>query len=301
MKTDRPPSLTLNSGVQLPAVGFGVFLTPPEQTATAVATAISDGYRLVDTAAAYLNERQVGQGMVRSGVPRSELFVTTKLWVGDYGYDQARRAFDTSLAKLGLDYLDLWLLHWPVPSDFTNTIGSWQAAEQLLAEGRVRAIGVCNFTDAHLEDLTAHTEVVPAVNQVELHPFFTQVELQKANERLGIITQAWSPIGGVYGRNLGPAPDSANSPMEHPVVVDIAARHAKTPAQVLLRWHLQQGRSAIPKSVHPDRIAENFDIFDFSLSEQELGSIDALDTGQRAGSDPETFNADSYPTTIDEA
>jgi diketogulonate reductase-like aldo/keto reductase len=301
MMTDQYPSLTLDGGTQLPALGFGVFLTPPEQTAAAVETAIRVGYRLIDTAAAYLNEREVGQGIVRSGVPRSALFVTTKLWVGDYGYEKALRAFDTSLAKLRLDYLDLWLLHWPVPSDFANTIGAWQAAERLLTEGRVRAIGVCNFTTAHLEDLTAKTEVVPAVNQVELHPFFTQAQLQTANERLGIITQAWSPIGGVFGRNPAAAPHSAKNPMEHPVVRDIATRHTKTPAQVLLRWHLQQGRSAIPKSVKPDRIAENFDVFDFSLSEEELGSIDALDTGRRAGSDPETFNADSYPTTIDEA
>ena len=299
--TATSPAITLNNDVEIPALGFGVFLTPPEETASAVETAIGDGYRLIDTAAAYLNEHQVGEGIRRAGIVRSELFVTTKLWVADYGYDKARRAFDTSLRKLGLDFLDLYLLHWPVPSDFDDTVAAWKAAETLLGEGRVRAIGVCNFTAAHLEQLLAQTEIVPAVNQVELHPFLTQTRLQENNRRLGIVTQAWSPIGGVYGRNPDAAPDSARSPMDHPVVTGIAAHHDKTPAQVLLRWHLQQGRSAIPKSGHADRIAENFDVFDFSLDDDELKAIDGLDTGRRAGSDPETFNASSFPITIDEA
>ena len=298
---DKNPPVTLNNGVQMPALGFGVFLTPPEQTTAAVQTAITDGYRLIDTAAGYLNERQVGQGIAASGIGRGDVFVTTKLWVSDYGYDGALRAFGTSLRKMGLDYLDLYLLHWPVPSDFENTIGSWRAAEKLLADGQVRAIGVCNFTVSHLEHLIAATGVVPAVNQVELHPFFTQPGLQQAHARLGIATQAWSPIGGVYGRNPDAAPQAARSPMEHPVVTSIAAAHGKTPAQVLLRWHIQQGRSAIPKSVHAERIAENFDVFGFTLSSEELAAIDALDTGVRAGSDPETFDASSYPITIDEA
>ena len=299
--TATSPAITLNNDVEIPALGFGVFLTPPEETASAVETAIGDGYRLIDTAAAYLNERQVGEGITRAGIARSELFVTTKLWFADYGYDKARRAFDTSLRKLGLDFLDLYMLHWPVPSDFDDTVAAWKAAETLLGEGRVRAIGVCNFTAAHLEQLLAQTEIVPAVNQVELHPFLTQTGLQENNRRLGIVTQAWSPIGGVYGRNPDAAPDSARSPMDHPVVTGIAAHHDKTPAQVLLRWHLQQGRSAIPKSVHAERIAENFDVFDFSLDDDELKAIDGLDTGRRAGSDPETFNASSFPITIDEA
>jgi diketogulonate reductase-like aldo/keto reductase len=291
----------LNNDVEMPALGFGVFLTPPEETAGAVETAIGDGYRLIDTAAAYLNERQVGDGITRAGIARSELFVTTKLWVADYSYDKARHAFDTSLRKLGLDYLDLYLLHWPVPSDFDNTIAAWKVAETVLEEGRVRAIGVCNFSAAHLDELLAQTEIVPAVNQVELHPFLTQTGLQENNRRFGIVTQAWSPIGGVYGRNPDAAPESARSPMDHPVVTGIAAHHDKTPAQVLLRWHLQQGRSAIPKSVHADRIAENFDVFDFCLDDDELKAIDGLDTGRRAGSDPEGFNASSFPITIDEA
>ena len=299
--TATSPAITLNNDVEIPALGFGVFLTPPEETASAVETAIGDGYRLIDTAAAYLNEHQVGEGIRRAGIVRSELFVTTKLWVADYGYDKARRAFDTSLRKLGLDFLDLYMLHWPVPSDFDDTVAAWKAAETLLGEGRVRAIGVCNFSAAHLDELLAQTAIVPAVNQVELHPFLTQTGLQENNRRLGIVTQAWSPIGGVYGRNPDAAPDSARSPMDHPVVTGIAAHHDKTPAQVLLRWHLQQGRSAIPKSVHADRIAENFDVFDFSLDDDELKAIDGLDTGRRAGSDPETFNASSFPITIDEA
>jgi diketogulonate reductase-like aldo/keto reductase len=297
----RSPTITLNNDVEIPALGFGVFLTPPEETARSVETALGDGYRLIDTAAGYLNEREVGEGITRAGIGRSELFVTTKLWVGDYGYDKALHAFETSLRKLGLDYLDLYLLHWPVPTDFDNTVAAWKAAETLLREGRVRAIGVCNFTAAHLDSLLAQTEIVPAVNQVELHPFLTQTELQATNRRLGIATQAWSPIGGVYGRNPDAAPESARSPMEHPVVSSIATRHDKTPAQVLLRWHLQEGRSAIPKSVHADRISENFDVFDFSLDDDELKAIDGLDTGKRAGSDPDVFEASSYPITIDEA
>src|SRR6516164_5687212 len=177
--TATSPAITLNNDVEIPALGFGVFLTPPEETASAVETAIGDGYRLIDTAAAYLNEHQVGEGIRRAGIVRSELFVTTKLWVADYGYNKARRAFDTSLRKLGLDFLDLYLLHWPVPSDFDDTVAAWKAAETLLGEGRVRAIGVCNFTAAHLEQLLAQTEIVPAVNQVELHPFLTQTGLQE--------------------------------------------------------------------------------------------------------------------------
>jgi diketogulonate reductase-like aldo/keto reductase len=299
--TEPTPALRLNNGVEMPALGFGVFLTPLEQTAGAVDAAITTGYRLVDTAAAYLNEREVGQGIARSGISRTELFLTTKLWVSDYGHDRALRAFDTSVRKLGLEYLDLWLLHWPVPSDFGNTIEAWRVAEKLLADGRVRAIGVCNFTAEHLEALMAETDVVPAVNQIELHPFFAQPELRQVHSRVGILTQAWSPIGGVYARSAGPAGEPVKGPIEHPVVVELTARHAKTPAQILLRWHLQQGRSAIPKSVHAERIAENFDIFDFSLAETELTASNALDTGRRAASDPDTFTASSYPVTIDEA
>lgn len=298
--TAKSPLLTLNNGVQMPALGLGVFLSPPGETAAAGQTAIANGYRLIDTAAAYLNERQVGEGIKRSGIDRHEMFVTTKLWVADYGYEPTLRAFDVSLRKLGLEYLDLYLLHWPVPPEFETTAASYRAAEKLLAEGRVRAIGVCNFSEKHLQDLIARTKVVPAVNQVELHPFFIQRELRDAHKRLGIVTQAWAPIGGVYIRKPQAAPKVAKSPLEHPVVVELAAKYGKTPAQVVLRWHIGHGLSAIPKSVRPERIAENINIFDFALSEDEIAAIDGLDTGSRAGFDPELVNANSFPVKIED-
>ena len=291
--------LTLNNGVRMPALGLGVFLSPPAQTAAAVRTALETGYRLIDTAAAYMNERNVGEGLRASGIAREDVFVTTKAWVSQYGYDGARRGFEASMTRLGLDYLDLYLLHWPVPTDFENTIAAYKATERLLAEGRVRAIGVSNFLPHHLDTLMAAADVAPAVNQVELNPFFTQQAVRDANEKLGTITQAWSPIGGVYGRNVNATTNGAATPLEHPVVVAIAQAHAKTPAQVVLRWHLEHGFSAIPKSVHDTRIRENFDVFDFALSADEVSRIDALDTGVRAGSDPEKFTAASYPADID--
>jgi diketogulonate reductase-like aldo/keto reductase len=297
----RMESITLNNGVELPVLGLGVFLSPPEQTARAVATAIAKGYRLIDTAAAYSNERQVGEGIRQSGISRAELFVQTKLWMSDYGYDRALRGFDVSVRKLGLDHVDLYLLHWPMPSDFEATIGAYRATERLLAEGRVRAIGVSNFSPAHLERLAARTEMVPAVNQVELHPFFTQPALRTAHTRLGIATQAWSPIGGVYDRNPGAAPSSARSPLSHHLVATLAAKYGKTPAQVVLRWHVEHGCSAIPKSVRPERIAENIAVFDFRLTPDEVAAIDALDTGVRAGGDPEHVHARTWPISIEEA
>ena len=290
--------IALNNGIKMPALGLGVFLSPPDQTAAAVETAINKGYRLIDTAAAYANERQVGEGIRRSGIERSEIFVTTKLWMSDYGYDGTLRAFDVSLRKLGVTYLDLYLLHWPVPTDFDATVASYQAAQKLLADGRVRAIGVSNFSSQHLENLMARTEVVPAVNQVELHPYFIQRDLREVHKRLGIATQAWSPIGGVYNRNPNAAPSAAKSPLEHPTVVKLAAKYGKTPAQVVLRWHVDHGLSAIPKSVRPERITENIGIFDFSLTADEVAAIDALDTGVRAGSNPETVNAKTFPIKI---
>ena len=299
--TGRAPLLTLNNGVELPALGLGVFLSPAEETAAAVATAIGDGYRLIDTAAAYRNERQVGEGIRRSGIERSDLFVQTKLWMTDYGYDRALHAFDVSLAKLGLDYLDLWLLHWPVPPEFDVTIASYKAAESLLTEGRVRAIGVSNFKPVHLDQLIKRTDIVPAVNQIELHPFFTQLDQRDAHRRLGIVTQSWSPIGGAVARKASAAPGSARTPLEHPVILGLAQKYGKTPAQVVLRWHIEHRFSVIPKSVRANRIGENIDIFDFSLTRDEVSSIDALDTGMRSGSDPERVNASSFPVTIDEA
>ena len=219
----------------MPALGLGVFLSPPAQTAAAVRTALETGYRLIDTAVAYMNERNVGEGLRASGIAREDVFVTTKAWVSQYGYDGARRGFEASMTRLGLDYLDLYLLHWPVPTDFENTIAAYKAAERLLAEGRVRAIGVSNFLPHHLDTLMAAADVAPAVNQVELNPFFTQQAVRDANEKLGTITQAWSPIGGVYGRNANATTNGAATPLEHPVVVAIAQAHAKTPAQIVLR------------------------------------------------------------------
>jgi diketogulonate reductase-like aldo/keto reductase len=297
----KSPVLTLNNGVDMPALGLGVFLTPPAQTAAAVEAAIADGYRLVDTAAAYGNEREVGAAIGDSGVPRSELFVTTKLWMSDYGRDATRRAFDTSLRKLQLDYLDLYLLHWPAPSMFDATVDAYQVAESLLADGRVRAIGVSNFNPAHLRNLIDQVDVVPAVNQIELHPFFTQPDLVATHRELGIVTQAWSPIGGVFDRNPGASPDTATNPLTHPVIVELAAKHRKTPAQIILRWHLQVGHATIPKSVRPDRIAENIDIFDFSLTDAETSAISQLDTGARAGGNPESVDANTYDIAIDAA
>ncbi len=296
--TARSPLITLNNGVKMPALGLGTFLSTPEQTLGAVEYAIASGYRLIDTAAAYFNERQVGVGIVRSGIDRSEMFITTKLWMSDYGYERALRAFDLSLRKLGLEYVDLYLLHWPVPSDFEATVASYQAAEKLLADGRARAIGVSNFGVKHLENLIERTKVVPAVNQIELHPFFTQRELRDFDTRHGIVTQSWSPIGGVYSRNPLAAQNAAKIPLKHPAIVKLAGKHDKTPAQVVLRWHIYHGLSPIPKSVRSERIAENIDIFDFALSKDEIASIDGLDIGVRAGSNPEIVNAKSFNITI---
>jgi diketogulonate reductase-like aldo/keto reductase len=295
--TVKGTSTTLNNGVKMPALGLGVYRSSPEETTAAVESALASGYRLIDTAAAYLNERQVGEGIRRSGVDRAEVFITTKLWISDYGYEQGLRAFDASLRKLGFDYVDLYLLHWPVPTDFEATVQSYRAAERLVADGRVRGIGVCNFSPTHLDDLVARTSVVPAVNQVELHPFFTQPAVREADRRHGIVTQSWSPIGGV-NVYMPKDPNSVKNPLEHPVVRELAAKYGKTVAQVVLRWHSQHGLTAIPKSVRPGRIAENFAIFDFELTADEVAAIDALDTGVRGGPDPELVNTTLFNFTI---
>jgi diketogulonate reductase-like aldo/keto reductase len=291
--------ISLNNGVKMPALGLGVLdRDTREQTTAAVAEALKVGYRLIDTAASYLNERHVGEAIARSGISRSEIFLTTKLWLSEYGSDKARRAFDASLRKLGVDYVDLYLLHWPLPSDFEATVASYRAVETLLAEGRVRAIGVSNFSETHLTRLMEHTSIVPAVNQVELHPSFQQRELRKVHERLGIATQAWSPIGGSIRRfaDQGRGID----PLDAPVVREVARKHGKTPAQVVLRWHLQNGVSAIPKSFNPARIAENFDVFDFALTSEDTLAIDALDTGVRTGPDPETMTATTFNIRLED-
>jgi len=292
-------SLTLSNGVVMPALGLGVYRSSPEETLSAVSSALKTGYRLIDTAAAYGNEAQVGEAIRQSGHDRDALFVTTKLWISDYGYDEALYGFERSMRKLGLDKLDLHLLHQPMPAEWDRTVAAWMAAGKLLAEGRVRAIGVSNFSSELLTDLIDRTGVVPHVNQVELHPFFTQVELRKTHARLGIATQAWSPIGGVM-RYFTDNPEAAASPLSHPVVTGIAARYGKTPAQIILRWHLQHGLCAIPKSVRPERIAENFDVFGFALADADMAAIDALDTGTRSGPDPAAINTTTYIKKIED-
>jgi 2,5-diketo-D-gluconate reductase A len=277
--------LTLNNGVSMPALGLGVFQSPPEETAAAVAAALEVGYRHVDTAAAYGNERQVGEGIRRSGLDRGEVFIETKVWVSDYGYDETLHAFDKATRKLGVDQLDLLILHQPAPDRFDRTVAAYQALEKLLADGKVRAIGVSNFMRHHLTDLLERTEVVPAVNQIELHPYFSQPDAQKADAEHGILTQAWSPIGGItFYPGWG---EERKNVLQDPTIAAIAAGVGKTPAQVMLRWQLQHGRSAIPKSTNPGRIAENFDVFDFELTDAQIASIDALDLGVRNGPDPD--------------
>ncbi|WP_448062285.1 aldo/keto reductase [Cellulomonas hominis] len=267
--------ITLNNGVTLPAIGLGVFQTPPDETRTAVEAALAAGYRHIDTAASYFNEQQVGEALANSGVDRAEVFVETKIWISDYGYDQTLHGFDKSAGKLGVDQIDLLILHQPLPTQFDQTLGSYRALEKLLADGKVRAIGVSNFTVEQLTTLLDAVEVVPAVNQVQLHPYFQQPDLQAFHTEHGILTQAWSPIGGITFYMDGA---DQRSTLEDPTITRIAAAHSKSPAQVMLRWHLQEGRSAIPKSTKPHRIAENIDIFDFELSPDELHAIDALDT-----------------------
>lgn len=291
--------LTLNNGVTMPALGLGVFQSPPEETAAAVHAALDAGYRHIDTAAAYRNEREVGEGIRRSGVPREEIFVETKVWVSDYGFDQTLHAFDKATGKLGVDTLDLLILHQPAPTRFASTVAAYRALERLLADGRVRAIGVSNFMPHHLDALLSETDVVPAVNQVELHPYFTQPEVQRADAAHGILTQAWSPIGGItFYPGWG---DGKVSVMDDATIGGIARSHGKTPAQVMLRWGIQEGRSVIPKSVNPGRIAQNIDVFDFELSADEVASISALDTGVRGGPDPDQPRDAFFDVVIDEA
>jgi diketogulonate reductase-like aldo/keto reductase len=267
-------TVKLNNGVEMPWVGFGTFKSEPGKTTEqAVAWALEIGYRHVDTAAFYQNEADVGRAVRASGLPRSDVFVTTKVWNGDQGYETTLRAFDESSRKLGLDTVDLYLVHWPVRGKFVET---WRALEKLYAEGRVRAVGVSNFKVHHLEELAKTATVVPAVNQVEFHPFLLQPELLAYDAAKGIRHEAWSPL--TRGRSL-----------DNPVVVRVARAHGKTPAQVLLRWDLEHGVVTIPKSVHRERIAENAALFDFALTADEVKAIDGLDTGTRIGPDPDTI------------
>ena len=291
------PTLTLNNGVTLPALGFGVFQTPPDETVAAVTTALEIGYRHVDTAAAYGNEREVGEAIRRSGIDRTDIFIETKVWISDYGYDSTLHAFDKSAGKLGVEQIDLFILHQALPTSYELTLEAYRALESLLADGKVRAIGVSNFMPSHLASLMEHRTIVPAVNQVEVHPYFAQLDVQRADAERGILTQAWSPIGGItsYRGN------SERSTLNDPVITEIGAAHDKSAAQVMLRWHIQQGRSAIPKSVRRERIAENFDVFDFELSGEELTAIDALNTGRRGGPEPEAITLESFGRPIPEA
>jgi diketogulonate reductase-like aldo/keto reductase len=289
-------TLTLNNGVTMPALGLGVFQTPPEETRDAVTAALKAGYRHIDTAAAYGNERQVGEAVRSSGVDRSEVFLETKIWISDYGYDQTLHGFDKSARKLGVDQIDLLILHQAMPSQFELTLQAYRGLQTLLGEGKVRAIGVSNFMVDHLTTLLDKATVVPAVNQIEVHPYFQQRDVQALGAEHHILTQAWSPIGGITFYRDG----QHTSTLQDPVIGGIAQAHNKTPAQVMLRWHLQRGRSVIPKSTKPQRIAENLDVFDFDLSTEELAAIDALDTGQRGGPEPEAITLESFGRPIPE-
>ncbi len=271
------PALTLNNGIHMPQLGFGVYQVPDEETPQVVATALEAGYRSFDTATLYGNEESTGRALAESGIPREELFVTTKLWNTDQGYDAALRAFDSSLESLGMDYVDLYLIHWPLPARDLY-VETWRALEKVHAEGRARSIGVSNFQPAHLTRLIEETDVVPAVNQVELHPRLQQEELRAFDAGHGIATEAWSPLG------------RGNGVLDDPAVTGIAGKHGRTPAQVVLRWHLQLGNVVIPKSVTPARIRENIDVFGFELDEADQAALGALETGERVGPHPETFN-----------
>jgi 2,5-diketo-D-gluconate reductase A len=293
------PVIRLNNGVELPALGFGVFQTARDVTQAAVEEALRIGYRMIDTAASYLNEPEVGAAIEASGIARTELFIQTKVWVSDYGRDAALHAFDVSARKLRIDTIDLYLLHQPLPQAFETTVEAYHGLQRLLADGRVRAIGVSNFSQSHLDAFLPRISVVPAVNQVEVHPYYGQPALQVFHQHLGIATQAWSPLGGVYMYRPSDPADRKRA-LDDPVIVRIAERHGRTPAQVILRWHVDSGRSAIPKSARPERIAENLDVLDFTLTPDELTAIDALDTGVRGGPDQDAIDFRTFDRTIPE-
>jgi diketogulonate reductase-like aldo/keto reductase len=271
------PRIRLNSGTSIPQLGFGVFQVPPTQTADVVIEALQVGYRHIDTAAMYRNEEGVGRAIAASGLPRSEIFVTTKLNNDAHGHDPALRAFELSLERLGTDYVDLYLIHWPLPAQ-GHYVQTWQALIELHRDGRARAIGVSNFQQTHLQRIIDETGVVPAVNQIELHPYLTQAQLRAFDAERHIVTEAWSPLakGGAL--------------LREPAVVMLAEKYGRTPAQIVIRWHLQLGNVLIPKSVTPARIAENFDVFDFELADDDMHSITELNQDVRTGPDPDLFN-----------
>ena len=270
------PTVPLNNGVEIPQVGYGVFLVPAAETRAAVTSALETGYRHIDTARIYGNEQAVGSAVAESGIARDELFITTKCWNSDQGYDSALAAFDASVQRLGLDVVDLYLIHWPMPSK-DRYVDTWRAFEKLYADGRARSIGVSNFHPPHLRRLFDETGVVPAINQVELHPWLQQDELRRFHAEHGIVTEAWSPIS--RGEKLG-----------DPTVGGIADKHGVTSAQVILRWHLDLGNVVIPKSVDPGRMAENLDLFGFQLDAHDTEAIATLDSGLRVGPDPDTYS-----------
>lgn len=272
---EQIPTLAIEPSERIPQLGFGVFQVPPRETEVAVSAALAAGYRHIDTAAAYRNEGGVGEALHASGIAREELFVATKCWNEDHGYERAKRACRASLERLELSHLDLYLIHWPVPAHDLY-VETWKAFVELQAEGLVRSIGVSNFEPAHLERVIAETGVTPAINQVELHPYFQQVGLRREHERLGVLTESWSPLG----RGLE---------LEDEAIRQIAQAHERTAAQVIIRWHLQLGAVVIPKSTTPTRIHENIDVFDFELSDADMAAIAELDAGRRIGPDPNKF------------
>ncbi|GHF84227.1 2,5-diketo-D-gluconate reductase A [Amycolatopsis bartoniae] len=274
--TSSVPGIDLGNGVAIPQFGFGVFQIPPGETADAVRVALDAGYRHIDTAQMYRNEEGVGEGIRQSGLSREDVFVTTKLANDAHGHDNAITALEGSLRRLGTDYVDLYLIHWPLPKR-NRYVETWQAFEEILKAGKARAIGVSNFQPAHLDELAANSGTTPAVNQIELHPYLQQAELREYHRRHGIATEAWSPIA--QGEVLG-----------DDVIAGIADRHGKSPAQVVLRWHIQLGNIVFPKSSTPERVRENIDIFDFELSEEDVRALGELDRNQRTGFDPDTFN-----------
>lgn len=269
--------VTLNNGVNMPQLGFGVWQVPDEEATPAVAKALEVGYTSIDTAMIYKNEAGVGKAIKESGIDREKLFITTKVWNADQGYEQTLKAFDASLERLGLDYIDLYLIHWPTPH-YDQYIETYKALEKLYSDGRVRAIGVCNFDIEHLERLLDECDVTPVLNQVECHPYFAQNELKDFCAKHNIYVEAWSPL------------DQGGEILTDEVVEKIAKAHGKTTAQVVLRWHLQNNTIAIPKSVTPSRIEENFDLFDFELSNEEMDAINRLDRNQRRGAKPSEMN-----------
>jgi 2,5-diketo-D-gluconate reductase A len=273
--TDQVPNIPLGGGVEIPQLGFGVFQVPPEETAEVTTRAFATGYRHIDTAKAYRNEAEVGQAFHASGLAREDVFITTKCFNDDHGYDQARAACKRSLGQLELEHIDLYLIHWPVPSQDLY-VETWQAFIELQQEGLVRAIGVSNFQPDHLRRIVDETGVTPAVNQIELHPRLQQAGLRREHADRGIVTEAWSPL-------------AQGQVLDDPVLTEIAQAHGKTSGQVVLRWHIQLGNVIFPKSVTAERIEENFDIFDFELTPEEMERIESLDAGERIGPDPDTF------------